>query len=322
MQTLAVVLEEPRRLALGRVGLIQPATGDAVVDVLWSGISTGTEKLLWSGEMPAFPGLSYPLVPGYESVGRVAEAGSGTGLMRGQLVFAPGSRGFTDVSGLFGGAARRLVVRADRLVPLPQNMGEEATLLALAATAAHAIAVGGAPELLVGHGVLGRLIARVAIAMGHPAPMVWEKDASRRTGAEGYAVVDPSADARCDYRAVMDASGDVRLVDTLIQRLGRGGTLTLAGFYQAPIAFAFPPAFMRELTLKIAAEWRPADMDAVLALIAAGKLPLAGLITHRLPAAEAPAAYAQAFCEPACLKMILDWTTVSDVKTPGKGIRP
>ncbi|MGL5116018.1 MAG: chlorophyll synthesis pathway protein BchC [Beijerinckiaceae bacterium] len=322
MRTLAVVLEEPRRLALGDVGLIPPAADDAVIDVLWSGISTGTEKLLWSGEMPAFPGLSYPLVPGYESVGRVADVGVDSGLSRGQLVFAPGSRGFTDVSGLFGGAARRLVVKASRLIPLPGNMGEDAALLALAGTAAHAIAIGGAPDLLVGHGVVGRLIARVAIAMGHPAPTVWETNPLRRTGTEGYTVLDPAEDNRCDYRSVMDASGDVRLVDRLIQRLAKGGTLTLAGFYQAPVSFAFPPAFMRELTLKIAAEWRPADMDAVLALITDGKLSLAGLITHRLPATDAPAAYAQAFSDPACLKMILDWTAVEATTTPAKGTRP
>ena len=34
------------------------------MDVEWSGISTGTERLLWSGRMPPFPGLGYPLVPG------------------------------------------------------------------------------------------------------------------------------------------------------------------------------------------------------------------------------------------------------------------
>jgi myo-inositol-1(or 4)-monophosphatase len=37
--------------------------------VLHSGISTGTERLLWDGTMPPFPGLGYPLVPGYETVG-------------------------------------------------------------------------------------------------------------------------------------------------------------------------------------------------------------------------------------------------------------
>ena len=70
MNTLAVVLEEPERLVLSRLPLPEPGEEDVVVDIEWSGISTGTERLLWSGRMPPFPGLGYPLVPGYESVGR------------------------------------------------------------------------------------------------------------------------------------------------------------------------------------------------------------------------------------------------------------
>ena len=44
----------------------------------------------------------------------------------------------------------------------------KARCLALAATARHAIAAPQAtmPELIIGHGVLGRLMARIAIAMG------------------------------------------------------------------------------------------------------------------------------------------------------------
>jgi 3-hydroxyethyl bacteriochlorophyllide a dehydrogenase len=42
MDTLAVVLEEPQRLALRRLDLAPPTDDDIVVDVEWSGISTGT----------------------------------------------------------------------------------------------------------------------------------------------------------------------------------------------------------------------------------------------------------------------------------------
>ena len=43
-------------------------------------------------------------------------------------------------------------------------------LLALAATAHHAVA-DHPPELIIGHGVLGRLLARITVALGHPAPI-------------------------------------------------------------------------------------------------------------------------------------------------------
>ncbi|MGL4243683.1 MAG: chlorophyll synthesis pathway protein BchC [Beijerinckiaceae bacterium] len=307
MQTVAVVLQKPEHLVLGEVGLIQAAETDAVVEVLWSGVSTGTEKLLWSGRMPAFPGLSYPLVPGYESVGIVRDAGSASGLTIGQHVFVPGSRGFRGVAGLFGGASHFLVAAGQRLVPIDPALGEDAALIALAATAHHAVAGGAPPDLVIGHGVLGRLIARMAIALDHPAPTVWENNPQRRSGAAGYAVTDSIADICCDYRSIIDVSGDASLLDTLILRLAKGGEIALAGFYDVPVAFTFPPAFMREMRLRVAAEFLPADIAAVLALIADGRLSLSGLITHRAPASDAAAAYRTAFTDPACLKMILDW---------------
>jgi 3-hydroxyethyl bacteriochlorophyllide a dehydrogenase len=74
-----------------------------VVDIRYSGISTGTEKLFWSGQMPPFPGMGYPLVPGYEAAGEVVEAGSGTGFRPGDMVFVPGASCYGDVKGLSAG---------------------------------------------------------------------------------------------------------------------------------------------------------------------------------------------------------------------------
>ena len=64
---------------------------------------------------------------------------------------------------------------------------------------------------------------------------------------------------------------------------------------------------MREVRIRVAAEWLQPDLQAVLALIDRGRLSLDGLITHRLAASEAEGAYRTAFSDPACLKMILDW---------------
>jgi bacteriochlorophyllide a dehydrogenase len=69
----------------------------------------------------------------------------------------------------------------------------------------------------------------------------------------------------------------------------------LAGFYTQPLSFAFPPAFMKEARFRVAAEWTRDDLVATRALIDAGALSLAGLITHRAAAADAPSAYRTAF---------------------------
>jgi bacteriochlorophyllide a dehydrogenase len=309
----AVILSGPRDLTLGQVGVKAPVDGDVVVKVTHSGISTGTEKLFWLGTMPPFPGMGYPLVPGYESFGEVVETCGNTGLKTGDSVFVPGANCYTDARGLFGGAAGLLVTPATRTAKLDAAMGEKGALLALAATAYHALSTSDArlPDLIVGHGTLGRLLARMTLALGGAEPTVWDIDAARRNGATGYSVLHPDDDPRRDYRTVYDASGATDLLDTLVPRLARGGEVVLCGFYTAPVSFAFPPAFMRELRLRIAAEWQPADLTATRALIEAGRLSLDGLITHRAPASDAALAYDQAFTDPTCLKMILDWSAAA-----------
>jgi 3-hydroxyethyl bacteriochlorophyllide a dehydrogenase len=307
MDTRAVVMEEPERLSVRRLALVPMADTDVLVDVAWSGISTGTERLLWSGRMPHFPGLGYPLVPGYESVGRIVESGARTRSRIGEHVFVPGANCFEGARGLFGGAARRLIVPGARATKIDSRLREEGVLLALAATAHHAIAAGAAPELVVGHGVLGRLVARLTVATGAAPPTVWETNPLRRDGALGYQVIDPAADERRDYRVICDVSGDSSILDTLIARIARGGEIVLAGFYETPLSFAFPPSFMKEARIRVAAEWKPDDLAATLAAVEDGRLSLAGLISHRCDVEGAEQAYRTAFGDPSCLKMILDW---------------
>ncbi len=310
-EALAVVLEEPRHLVLKRLPLSPVSDADVVVDLEWSGVSTGTERLLWSGTMPPFPGMGYPLVPGYESVGRVVAAGEASGREVGDRVFVPGASCFGEVRGLFGGAASRLVVPGARAIPVGPDLGDRAVLLALAATARHILAAAGrTPELVVGHGVLGRLLARLIADEGGPltGPLtVWERDADRRGGADGYAVVDPADDDRRDYGCIVDVSGDAAGLDGWIGRLCAGGEVVLAGFYSQPLSFAFPPAFMKEARLRVAAEWKPEDMADVVARVERGRLDLDGLITHHCKASHAAGAYETAFGDPHCLKMVLDW---------------
>ncbi len=313
MQTTAVLLKGPKDLCLDSLDIIPPADGDLVIRVNHSGISTGTEKLFWSGEMPPFPGMGYPLVPGYEASGEVVEAAPSSGFKVGDNVFVPGANCYEGAFGLFGGASRFLVSKAERVARIDAGLKAEGALLALAATARHAMAGAGksVPDLIVGHGVLGRLLARLTIAAGAPAPTVWEIDSTRRTGATGYEVIDPATDARRDYKSVYDASGSTAVVADLIGRIAKGGEIVLAGFYTDPISFAFPPAFMKEARFRIAAEWNADDLIATRALVESGTLNLGGLITHTANSSDAPEAYKTAFSDPACLKMMLNWKDAS-----------
>ena len=197
----------------------------AVVQVRHSGVSTGTEKLFWQGTMPPFPGMGYPPVPGYESFGEVVEAGAASGFLTGEAVFVPGGNCYEGgLRGLFGGAAHTLVTPAARVSRLDAATGPQGALLALAATARHAIAGFNTrlPELIVGHGTLGRLLARLTVAAGGPAPTVWEVNPARRDNANGYECIDPAADPKGDYRTIYDASGAKDRLNQLVMRLAGG----------------------------------------------------------------------------------------------------
>ena len=109
-------------------------------------------------------------------------------------------------------------------------------------------------------------------------------------------VRDPDHDPRPAYRSIYDVSGDAALLPTLISRLQAAADRP-RWLLQRPLSFAFAPAFLKA-RLRVAAEWQPADLQAVCALAASHRLALDGLISHRSPFDQAPAAYARAFADP------------------------
>ena len=124
MSAQAVVFNNPRSLSLQTLDLPELQVGQLEVAVEYSGISAGTERMLWDGSMPAFPGMGYPLVPGYETVGRVVRSASESGVQAGQRVFVPGANCFTGVKSLFGGAASRLVVSEQKRLITPSRVAD------------------------------------------------------------------------------------------------------------------------------------------------------------------------------------------------------
>ena len=206
-----------------------------------------------------------------------------------------------------------MVVDSARLIPLTPDTGSEGVLLALIATAVHAIRRfenDELPQLIIGHGVLGRLVARICQSMGAKDLRVWEQNPARREGNTPYSVIDPKDDANNRYERICDVSGDASILEALLPCLSKGGWIVLAGFYHKPIQFDFPVAFMAEATLRIAAEWQPADLEFARSLLTENRIEVLDLITHEYTAQNAAPAYDKAFSDPHCLKMILDWRAV------------
>ena len=142
------------------------------------------------------------------------------------------------------------------------------------------------------------------------SPRVWETRSERRGETTGYTVCDPDDDAERRFATIVDASGHGAALERWITHLAPRGELVLAGFYTAALGFNFVPAFLREVRIRVAAQWLPQDLEAVRGLVASGTLSLAGIVNYRAPMHDASDAYRQAFEDPACLKMVLDWSNV------------
>ena len=121
VQTTAVVLNGPRDIGLDTLTVAAPQAKDLVVQIKHSGISTGTEKLFWSGQMPPFPGMGYPLVPGYEATGEVVEAPQSSAFKAGDTVFVPGA--LTAMMALSGFLAAPHVIWSAMKIALQNWMG-------------------------------------------------------------------------------------------------------------------------------------------------------------------------------------------------------
>ena len=289
METIAVVLKQPEQVELNRLALTAPTADDVVVDVDWSGVSTGTERLLWSGPHAAVSrhGIS---AGARLRIGRPrgrCRRGSATAI--GPAVFIPGATLLRRSARAVRRRRRRVwwcrrARRADR-------RGARRTRRAAGARrdrlSRHRRQRRVAPDCIVGHGVLGRLLARLAGGRRH-APTVWETNPMRHRRRRGlWRGRIPDDDPRRDYRAIYDVSGDAGLLDTLIGRLApgrrdRAGRLLRRAGCRSPFrrpscarrGFASPPNGSRPISI------------AVTALIEIGRLSLDGLITHRMPATQ------------------------------------
>src|SRR6202451_1682755 len=142
----------PRCVEIRELPTPRPAAGEVLVRTVCSGISGGTERLVYRGEVPADMALddtidalggtfSYPFAYGYACVGEVAESG--------QAVFA-----FHPHQDVFA-------AQAGELIPLPAIDPASATLFPLVETALQVTLDAGPGYrdrvIVLGAGVLGLL---------------------------------------------------------------------------------------------------------------------------------------------------------------------
>lgn len=239
----AIVLEQDLSLRLGSRDLPDPAPGQALVAVSWTGVCGSDLHVMRTGAWVE----NWPATPGHEIVGTVVDAPGGE--------HAPGRRVVIDsrvpcghcvgcgraanrcehlawVGEAFpGGLASHLVVPVGNLVAVPENCESELAVLAEPlAVALHAVAaIPPGPVTIVGYGPIGALV-HLALLVTEPGRQidVVEVDAGRRTlaAALGGRVVSSVADV-LDPACVVDAAGYAGSFGDAVAAVRRGGTVVL-----------------------------------------------------------------------------------------------
>ncbi len=292
----------PRRVEIREVPVPRPAAGQVLVRTLRSGISGGTERLVYRGEVPADLALddtigalggtfAYPFAYGYACVGRIVGQLAGDE----RLVFA-----FHPHQDLFA---------ADEsdLIPLPDLDPAAATLFPLVETALQVTldAEAGYRDrvIVLGAGVLGLLTALLLQRAGaRPLvadPLAWRRDLARSLGADAAA---PEELAGQQVPLVIDASGNPDAPAVALDLLAQEGTLLVASWFGVkPVTLPLGGAFHRRrlvirstqvstVPARLAGTWTPARRRRETVDLLAG-LPLAPLCTDVFPFARAAAAF-------------------------------
>lgn len=317
-ETQAVVITKPGEVALQRVTLRPLGSDDVVVQTVYTSISAGTERMLLAGQMP-HPMLTLPVIPGYETVGRIVEMGRNVPSdWFDQWVYVGGAQCYEGINAAWGGQSAHISVPVQRVIPLDGVESRQGVLLALAATALHGIDVlnpnPGSRLLVLGQGPVGQLAARLARSRD-----VWvtvaDRNANRLACASADQVVHVDTEVlteviREPVTAIIEATGSMEALTKALPLLAVGGTILLLGYYQN-LQLPYMPLFLKEARLLTAKEWAPGDLLRCRDLIATGSLDVSAMLTHSLPISQVATAYEVALNDVGCLKLTLDWAAES-----------
>jgi 2-desacetyl-2-hydroxyethyl bacteriochlorophyllide A dehydrogenase len=230
----------PRAVEIRAGVTAAPGPREVLARALASGVSQGTELLLYRGEgpVPFDPSLDSPGAPtyprryGYAWVGEVTQVGAGvTECAAGARVFALAPHGDRHTLDVTSVRVLDAAVPASRAV-LAANLETAITCVWDSGMSL------GDRVVVLGGGVVGLLVARLALTAGASVSLV-EPSASRREAARalGVRAIAPGDDhPRADADVVVEATGDPAALDRAIAHAAREATVVVASFYGARVA--------------------------------------------------------------------------------------
>jgi 2-desacetyl-2-hydroxyethyl bacteriochlorophyllide A dehydrogenase len=313
----ALVCQRPGELSLVERPDPKPLPGEVLLRIRRVGIC-GTDYHIYEGNHPF---LEYPRIMGHELSAEVVEAPRASPLKPGELVIVnpyiacgecvacrkgrPNCCMRIGVLGVHrdGGMAEYLSVPGRNLYPAGDLSADEAATIEFLAIGAHGVSragdVSGARTLVVGAGPIG-IGAIIFANLAGAAVTVMDRDpgrlaeAARVTGVSASILAGPDAAAAVaaatggdGFDVVIDATGNRGSIEAGFAHVAHTGHYVLLSVVRENVTFADPEFHKREMTLFASRNAVKADFDRVVAAIAAGRVPVDRLLTHRTSLAGA-----------------------------------
>lgn len=300
MEMTGIQVTEIGAFRLARLPVPPPGDDEVLVKVTVAGVCRTDLKLIRVGHRD----LVLPRIPGEEVVGAIAAKGATVaGLECGDRVYlypgqwcgqCPACRCGAEnlcramrIMGFHrdGGFAEYVTVPAQSVIPLPDDLPAEAAVFAEPLSCClNALELAGLrPGMAVGiwgAGPAGTLLHRAAQAKG-AEPVNIEPDARRRAAIGG---LDCGAECAVDV-AVVAVGAKAAYEEALARLRPRGRLVVFSGLAPAEdrIGVGFNQLHYREQSLVGAYGCAHRHGVAALNLIASGAVPVADLVSHRLP---------------------------------------
>ena len=321
---LQAVMTEPGNIEFREVCKHEPEENQVLIRVKRIGVC-GSDIHVYHGKHPY---TSYPIVQGHEVAGIVAEVGPNvTGFNPGDIVtFTPQvtcGTCYPCTHGMYhlceslkvmgfqtdGAAQEYFAVDAEKVVRVPESVSlDEAAMIEPAAVAVHAIErandVEGKRVVVLGAGTIGNLVSQVAKAAGATAVLITDivdykldkakacgSDFTVNTSVEPLGPAIERAFGADGADVILECVGAQETINQAINTARKGSTVIMVGVAGTITVTNFGFIQDHELNVLGTLMYQKQHFEQAVALVAANKMHLKEMITHRFPFSDYLAAY-------------------------------
>ena len=320
----AAAIKEKKLIETVDINEAQSDGNKVIADVILCGIC-GSDIHNWDAGSPV------GLVMGHEICARVVDPGSRSDLkvgdrisalpvspclkcdacLSGNIQYCPET--WTHALGLSldnpGGLTRRIAIRPDMVVKVPDNISdEEVAMVEPAAVGLHAVHLGnieaGDKVLIIGGGIIGLMSGLFAKLQGASYVALMEVNEARGKRSVELEVADEWFDAKDEnvintlmeksnggFEVVIDASGNSAAVNSAVMACKPGGLVVLAGVATGPINFYSVLAVTKELTVKGSIAYTKREFEMVIDLMSHKRISVLKFLSDTVSLDEVQGAY-------------------------------